>query len=94
MRNVPSQSNASFRLPTSADYFYPDFVALLTDGRVLAVEYKGDHLLGSDTQEKQNVGELWEERSDGQALFLLALKEDAQGRNISQQITHKSRALR
>jgi type III restriction enzyme len=89
VRNVPSQSNASFRLPTSTDYFYPDFVALLTDGRILVVEYKGGHLLGPDTEEKQNVGELWEEKSNGRALFLLALKEDARGRDVSKQLAYK-----
>ena len=31
----------SFWLQTSSDKFYPDFVALLNDGRVLVVEYKG-----------------------------------------------------
>jgi type III restriction enzyme len=40
VRNLSRRDN-SFRLPTSTDYFYPDFVALLQDGRTLVVEYKG-----------------------------------------------------
>lgn len=40
VRNL-SQKSTSFRLQTSSDWFYPDFVCQLTDGRVLVVEYKG-----------------------------------------------------
>jgi len=37
---------------------------------VLAVEYKGAHLAGNpDTKEKERLGKLWEERSDGQCFF-------------------------
>lgn len=34
VRNLAEQKH-SFRLPTASDYFYPDFVALHNDGRVL-----------------------------------------------------------
>lgn len=71
VRNVDRQTG-SFWLPTSSDKFYPDFVAMLTDGRILLVEYKGKHLLSTDdTKEKQNIGELWAEKSNGRGLFLL-----------------------
>ena len=33
-----------YGLPTATGTFYPDFVAELNDGRVLTVEYKGEHL--------------------------------------------------
>jgi type III restriction enzyme len=36
VRNISKLEN-SFRLPTSTDYFYPDFVALLNDGRTLVI---------------------------------------------------------
>ena len=39
IRNVAKHPN-SFWLPTSTDKFYPDFVAMLKDGRILVVEYK------------------------------------------------------
>lgn len=42
-RNL-SKKASSFRLQTSTDWFYPDFVCKLTDGRILVVEYKGEHL--------------------------------------------------
>jgi type III restriction enzyme len=46
-------------LRTSSDKFYPDFIALLNDDRVLAIEYKGAHIAtAADAKEKQLVGEL------------------------------------
>ncbi len=79
----------AFRLPTSTDYFYPDFVAMLTDGRILVVEYKGAFLDNADTDEKENVGQLWEKLSGGKGLFLMAWKKDGQGRNVHQQVQAK-----
>lgn len=89
VRNVEREQKFSFWLPTSTDYFYPDFVAELTDGRLLVVEYKGKAFLNADTHEKQQIGHQWEATSGGRWLFLLALAEDDQGRNVSQQIAHK-----
>jgi len=89
VRNIAQQEKTSFWLPTSTDYFYPDFVCELTDGRILAVEYKGAHLANSDTDEKKQVGEQWEKTSDGRCLFLLAVKTDERGRDVKQQIADK-----
>ncbi|MFN3859646.1 MAG: DEAD/DEAH box helicase [Caulobacter sp.] len=67
----------SFRLATSSDWFYPDFVAELTDGRFLAVEYKGGHLAGNDdTAEKELVGRKWAEASGGTCVFVMARDRD------------------
>ncbi|GHT17000.1 hypothetical protein AGMMS49573_08070 [Endomicrobiia bacterium] len=83
-RNI-ERSNYSFFLPTSTDRFYPDFIALLTDGKILAVEYKGGHLLSTDdTKEKENIGRLWQEKSGGKCLFMLSSKE-----NLERQIIDK-----
>ena len=72
LRNV-SRHTASFRLPTSTDFFYPDFIAMLNDDRIFVVEYKGAHLAKTpDTKEKINIGEIWAKLSKGNALFLLA----------------------
>lgn len=77
VRNLVRCEGFSFWLPTSTDRFYPDFVARLRDGRVLAVEYKGAGWMDSaDTKEKQMVGELWQEKSAGGCLFLLVGKEN------------------
>ena len=49
-----------------------DFVALLNDGRILVVEYKGAFLATAlDAQEKRLIGELWANRSSGKCLFLM-----------------------
>lgn len=71
VRNT-SQQPHSFWLQTASDKFYPDFVALLCDGRVLVVEYKGAYLAtADDAKDKRLIGELWADRSNGRALFLM-----------------------
>lgn len=88
IRNV-SQHRDSFWLPTATDRFYPDFVALLEDGRLLVVEYKGELTAGTDdTREKRAVGLLWEKASGGKGLFLLAEK-DVGGLDVRGQIKLK-----
>jgi type III restriction enzyme len=90
VRNIERQEKFSFWLPTATDYFYPDFVAELTDGRLLAVEYKGEpYKTNDDSREKQQVGHRWEQSSGGRCLFLFAVKRDAQGRDVFQQLAHK-----
>ena len=71
VRNLPRKPT-SFRLQTSTDWFYPDFLCQLADGRVLAVEYKGKHLYdGVDAEEKRAVGQVWASRSGGRCLFVM-----------------------
>ena len=70
-RNLEKR-RTSFRLQTSTDFFYPDFVCMLEDGRVLVVEYKGGHLADNDdSREKRAIGEVWASRSNGKALFCM-----------------------
>ena len=67
VRNLERQPLYSFWLQTLTDKFYPDFVCLLTDGRYLVVEYKGDYLwTAEDAKEKREIGELWEKRSEAE----------------------------
>ena len=90
IRNVARHSN-SFWLPTATDKFYPDFVALLNDGRLLVVEYKGGLTAeGTDTNEKRTIGALWEQKSKGKGLFMIAEKT-VNGKNVRQQLTEKMR---
>jgi len=76
VRNLPRKPT-SFRLQTSTDWFYPDFLCQLTNGRVLAVEYKGKHLYdGVDAEEKRAVGAVWASRSGGRCLFVMPTDGD------------------
>lgn len=60
VRNLVRLPEFAFWLPTATDYFYPDFVAELVDGRLLVVEYKGDdYATNDDSREKRLVGERW-----------------------------------
>ena len=80
----------SFWLPTATDKFYPDFVALLDDARLLVVEYKGAHIAdSSDTAEKRTIGELWERESGGKGLFLVA-ENTVGGKDVRQQLIDKA----
>lgn len=72
VRNV-DRTAWSYALPTASDLFYPDFVAELTDGRKLIIEYKGaDRTDNADSREKRNIGARLQEVSDGSLVFLWA----------------------
>ncbi|MFZ0434566.1 MAG: DEAD/DEAH box helicase family protein [Chthoniobacterales bacterium] len=73
-RNL-SKKASSFRLQTSTDWFHPDFVCKLTDGRILVVEYKGEHLW-EGAEENRAVGEVWASRSNGKCLFVMPRGND------------------
>ena len=71
IRNT-AQKPTSFSLQTATDRFYPDFLVKLEDGRVLALEYKNERDWDlPENAEKRILGDLWEKRSQGQALFLM-----------------------
>ncbi len=74
VRNVELSAH-SFSLQTSTDKFYPDFVALLNNGKLLAIEYKGsDRLTNDDTKEKQLIGDYWAKQSQGKCGFAIVSK--------------------
>lgn len=74
---VRNLEKRGFWLPLAKHKFYPDFVAELTDGRILVVEHKGEiYATNDDSKEKLNVGELWEEKSGGKVLFLMTVVEN------------------
>lgn len=74
VRNVERKPGSS-SLQTSGDRFYPDFFAKLTDGQMMAVEYKGGHLY-TDAEEKRTMSELWEKASDGKCVFAMPTGRD------------------
>jgi type III restriction enzyme len=89
IRNLSGRPKTSFWLPTSTDRFYPDFVALLNDDRILVVEYKGEpYVTNDDSKEKKNIGELWAAKSDSKGVFLLAEKKNAKGESLAEQLTY------
>ncbi|MBT8419915.1 MAG: restriction endonuclease subunit R, partial [Gammaproteobacteria bacterium] len=89
VRNVARHPNA-FWLPTALGKFYPDFVARLNDDRLLVAEYKGAMLMDtSETREKQTIGRLWEQKSEGNGLFALVIQKDKQGNDMRRQLQSK-----
>jgi len=76
VRNLQRKAT-SFRLQTSRDWFYPDFVCKLDDERLLVVEYKGKYLYDTpDAEEKRLIGQAWESRSDGRCIFVMPTDRD------------------
>jgi len=69
IRNVENKPHA-FWLQLPHGKFYPDFIALLQDGRILVVEYKGAHLYEGEG-DKRLIGELWASASGGECLFCM-----------------------
>ena len=67
MRN-PERAPAFSLMTGGGGRFFPDFVAKLTDGRFLVVEYKGAHLV-KEAAPKELAGQLWERRSKGRCVF-------------------------
>jgi type III restriction enzyme len=89
---VRNLDRRGFQLPLANRKFYPDFVAELTDGRFLAVEHKGEiYSTNDDSREKCNIGDLWEEKSEGKASFLMTVVEKGKP-SLSEQITRKIEA--
>ena len=86
VRNVERDRQYSFKLPTMTDFFYPDFVANLTNGRVLVVEYKGELRVGDDANEKLALGKLWAARSNRRGVFAWIESQDQTGRSIEHQL--------
>lgn len=87
-RNVSRHRN-SFSLATSTDKFYPDFVAVMDDDRLLVVEYKGGDRTAEesrDTREKELIGQKWAEASNGKAVFVIATIEKRDPLSVRRQI--------
>lgn len=50
---------------------YPDFLAMVSSGTVLAVETKGEQLKNDDTAEKLDLGNLWASSSGGDCRYFM-----------------------
>jgi len=72
VKNIPKDPINSFALPTSKGKFYPDFIILLKNGKIVVAEYKGEHLrTNDDTKEKEMIGDLWASKSDNLEFLML-----------------------
>ena len=74
IRNI-ERKDSSFWLQLPRGKFYPDFVAMLADGRNMVVEYKGAHLYEAEA-DKRRIGEVWAEASGGKCLFCMPTAKD------------------
>lgn len=50
---------------------YPDFIVVLKSGEVLLIETKGDHLDGSDSEDKISLGRLWADKAGAQYRYFM-----------------------
>ncbi len=76
LRNLDT-CDESFWLPLAHTRFFPDFVGVLDDGRLFAVEYKGEQLRNArDTLEKDAIGRLWAAKSGGSCLYATVYKSE------------------
>lgn len=86
VRNLENDDDAFF-LQLYDRKFFPDFVIMLNDGNFAAIEYKGAHLItGDDAQEKNLVGEIWANASNGICKFKMVTAKDNFGRQLSTQL--------
>ena len=74
IRNI-DRKKSSFWLQLPHGKFYPDFVAMLTDGRTLVVEYKGADRYEAE-EVKRYIGNIWADASGGQCLFCMPTNRD------------------
>ena len=87
IRNIEREPEYSFWLPTHKDKSYPDFVVKLKDGTFAAIEYKGEiYKTTDDSKEIDLLGNIWDDKSNHLCKFLMAVKLDENGRNLSTQI--------
>lgn len=76
IRNL-ARNRHSFSLAIIDRHFYPDFVCVLPDDRILVVEYKGkDRWDTPKAREDRNAGNLWAELSGGLCGFVMVKEKD------------------
>ena len=77
IRNLERQEFYSFWLQTSTDKFYPDFIAKLTNGVIVVIEYKGtDRYNNDDSKEKRQLGDFYAGVSKGSCRFIMLNGKD------------------
>jgi len=52
--------------------FFPDFIAVTNKGNILALEWKGEHLMsGDETKYKEEIAKIWKQLGKGKLHFFL-----------------------
>ena len=55
---------------------YPDFIVKMKNGKTILIETKGDHLDGSDSQQKLRLGEKWASKAGDDYRYFMVFKTD------------------
>lgn len=77
VRNLSRKEGCSFFLQLSDRRFYPDFICMLPDDRVLIVEYKGGNAYGETKAiNDRSIGNLWASLSDGKCMFVMVKNKE------------------
>ena len=88
LRNVANDAR-SFRLPIATekgDWFYPDFVGRLKNGRMFVLEYKGELTAQlRETTEKDAIGRLWAAQDRSRYVYA-TIYGSCNGKSVAQQI--------
>jgi len=75
--HLERQEFYSFWLQTSTDKFYPDFIAKLTNGVIIVIEYKGtDRYNNDDSKGKRQLGDFYAGVSKGSCRFIMLNGKD------------------
>jgi len=60
---------------------------MLSNRRIIIIERRGEtYKTNDDSAEKRLVGDLWAKHSQGNFLFLMAVKKDGNGQGVHQKI--------
>ena len=72
LRNLDRDRQNAFSLQTSTDRFYPDFIAKLTDGSIVIIEYKNSKsYTDDDSKEKRMIGTVYAALSKDKCRFIM-----------------------
>jgi len=55
---------------------YPDFIVKMKNGKTILIETKGDHLDGSDSQQKLSLGEKWASKAGDNYRYFMVFESD------------------
>lgn len=74
---IRNLANRGFYLQKAFSRFYPDFICVLPDNRVLVVEYKGANMWDTPkVVEDRKIADLWAELSGGLCMFVMTKDRD------------------